>query len=66
VHAVPGVVAIKNASLTPVNGETVDFGQDALACINDEEYFSFDAETGVEIKHVLPSGAVTATRTEGC
>ena len=55
VHAVPGVVSIKNASLTSSRGE-VDFGQDALACIEANEYFSFDPDTGVDINHLPPQG----------
>jgi len=67
VQAVPGVVAIRNASLDSAGHDTVDFGQSAIACIDvEDQYFSFDPETGVDITHVDPTGAVTATPIGGC
>jgi hypothetical protein len=65
VQAVAGVVAIQSATLEASSGFT-DFGETPIACVEPDRYFSFDAEAGVDITPSAPTGAVSASRPEGC
>lgn len=61
VQSIPGVVAIQSAFL---NRE--DLASDGHVCVPADFYFSFPTQTGVSITNVSPTGAVSASRTEGC
>jgi hypothetical protein len=65
VQSIPGVVAIQNARLIDYP-DNFDLALSGLVCVPTDFYFNFPTETGVSITQVRPTGAVSASRTEGC